>query len=61
MLQVILKLITMIFSPEFEGVLGQIKKANQREESRELEKAKEAAQGSHDTRPLQKKLGEYTE
>ena len=61
MLEILVTLIKMIFTPQFESVFDDIKEAKRKEAAREIEAAKAAAQELHDTRDLQKKLGELVE
>lgn len=61
MLVKILKLITMIFSPEFEDIIREIRKAKTRSTTRAVEDAKQKAQAEQDTRKLQEELGKLTE
>ena len=60
-MDLLLKLLTGLFSPGFEEIIREIQKSQKRNTSREIEAAKEAAQTQHDARQLQKKLGELTE
>ena len=61
MLEILVTLIKMIFTPQFESIFNEIKEAKRKQASREIEEAKAAAQELHDTRELQKKLGELSE
>lgn len=61
MLEILVTLIKMIFTPQFESIFDEIKEAKRKEAAREIEAAKAAAQELHDTRDLQKKLGELVE
>lgn len=61
MIPLILKILSAVFSSEFEVILREIKENRRRAISSSIEKAKEKAQAEHDTRDLQKKLGRLTE
>lgn len=61
MLQLILTIISAMFSPEMGRLIEQIQKERRRALTRDLEAAQEKAQSQGDTRDLQKELGKLSE